>query len=341
MSKDPLIGRVVGGKYHVINLAAEEALGRVYTATKDGETAVRVKVLHAQHGGDIEGEGRFGREMLATGAVSHPNTIKMIDFGQDGVYSFYVTEHLAGRSLTEEMGDGALPMERAVHIAAQIAAAMAAVHDKSIVHRNLTGDVVLLLDNADDDYVKVTDFGLSWLEDYRAADDGRITMIEDQIGNVATRAPEYIHDRIIGPSGDLYAIGILLFEMLTGQHPFAGNYGQILVAHTDMIPPTLAECGVDAPAWLEALVAQLLAKTPNQRPDNARAVVKALEEGIGHSLERPPLHTNPGVGDLVAAPATPRDDRVKRIERDKRPWFVGGMGLGALVVLFGLWLALG
>jgi len=295
-TQDPLVGHTLVGKYQIERLVREEGLGKVYDAViLPARTPVSVKVLHPHLVEDKEAFGRFGREMLATAAVNHPNSVHMHDFGEHrGIFHFIVLERLWAHSLAEEITKfGPLSFDRVCHIAGQIASALITAHGENIVHRNLASQNVLLLENArDGDYVKIRDFGMSRLGDDRPQGDDEISGVETRVGTVAYMSPEYIDAGVVDPRSDLYSLGILMYEMLTGAPPFAGRPADILEAHVRTVPPPPSTKAV-VPLWLDALVATLLEKDPLMRPRNAAEVLTALQRGSGKRLDPPELATEP------------------------------------------------
>jgi serine/threonine-protein kinase len=290
--QDPLVGHTLAGKYVIERLVREEGLGKVYDAVILPQRApVAVKVLHPHLVEDKESFGRFGREMLATAAISHPNSVRMLDFGEHrGIFHFLVLERLWARTLTRELATlGQLPVGRSCHISAQIASVLISAHAEKIVHRNLSSDNVLLLENAiTGDFVKIRDFGTSRLYDDRGQADDDISDVDTRVGSVAYMSPEYIDQGIVDPRSDLYAMGILLFQMLTGEPPFTGRPGDVLDAHVRKTPPPASEKAA-VPLWLDALIATLLEKDVLLRPRNAAEVLTALQRGTGKRLDPPDL----------------------------------------------------
>lgn len=294
-TEDPLIGHTLAGKYVIEKLVREEGLGKVYDAVVMPHRAlVSVKVLHPHLVENKESFGRFGREMLATAAVNHANSVRMLDFGEHrGIFHFIVLERLWSTSLRMEIArDGTLSTDRVVHIAAQIASVLGVAHSENIVHRNLTTDNVLLLDNAETDYVKVRDFGSSRILDERGESDDDISNVQTRVGNVTYMAPEYIDQSIVDPRGDLYALGVLMYEMLTGHPPFEGRPGFVMEAHVDKVPAPVSSL-VSVPLWLDALVATLLEKDLQKRPRTANDVLTALQRGTSLRLLPPDLTPAP------------------------------------------------
>ncbi len=320
-----IVGQTLGGRYSVVSHTSEEMLGRVYLA-RDTATGglVSLKVLHPYLTENPEKVRRFAREITATSAVRHANSVAVVDSGETNALHWLVLEYLNARTLQEEIESlGKIPVARAIHIGAQIASAMAAAHQEGIVHRNLNPGNVLLLNNArEGDYVKVRDFGLS-----RLNDDGEgghaLTGTGARIGNTFYMAPEYIEESTVDARGDVYALGGLLYCMVTGHPPFQGRPGQVLEMHiTEPPPPLVQECP-DAPRWLSDLVIQLLAKDLNRRPQ-ADAVHDALSKQAGSDLAPPQLLSLDAEGNVV--PMT----QVEKVVEKK--WMVlgGVLAMGAI-----------
>lgn len=322
VAEDPLIGHTLAGKYVIERLVREEGLGKVYDAVVLPERSlVSVKVLHPHLVEDKEAFGRFGREMLATAAVNHPNSVRMHDFGEHrGIFHFIVLERLWSTTLRMEIArEGQLSIDRTCHIAGQIASVLGVAHGEHIVHRNLTSDNVLLLDNAQTDYVKVRDFGSSRIIDERGDSDDDISGVQTRVGGATYMAPEYIDQGLVDPRGDLYALGVLMYEMLAGQPPFTGRPGDVLEAHVRETPlPVSTHAAV--PLWLDALVSTLLEKDPVMRPRSAGEVLTALQRGTGKRLQPPDL--------------TPEPVRRTQIPIERRDGDAGrGKALGVLSVI--------
>ena len=327
---DPLVGHTLAGKYVIEALVHEEGLGKVYDAViLPARQPVSVKVLHPNLVEDKEAFGRFGREMMATAAIQHPNTVEMLDFGEHrGIFHFIVLERFPARSLAEELGIWKqLSVDRATHIAAQIASALITAHSENIVHRNLVPENILLLDTAvGGDFVKIRDFGFSRLHDAEGNVDDDISDVTTRVGTVSYMAPEYIDAGIVDPRGDLYALGILLYEMLTGAPPFVGRQGEVLEAHLRDIPPPPSSRAT-VPLWLDELVAHLLEKDLLDRPRHAAEVLTALQRGTRKRLDPPQLSREAQPRPRPKGTEPPR-------QREEEAPASGGTGvLGALGVI--------
>ena len=330
---DDPTGRVLGGRYEVLKALGEESLGQVWAARdQDTQNLVQLKVLPPRLATDPKQFMRFAREITASFMVTHPNTVEVVDYGEQDEMHYLVLENLVAHPLADELEGGRhLPLARACAIAAQVTLAIGAAHQEGIVHRSLSPDNIMLLDNVAPggpvvDHVKVRDFGMSKLLD--TANDGpELTAIEIRVGDPAYMAPEYIDTGRFHPKGDLYAVGVLLFRMIAGQTPFVGPRSAQLSLHVKSPAPRLSATAASkaaVPEWLDELVDALLAKKPEARP-GVHEVVSRLEAGIGHSLHAPGLLALDPEGNVVRAAEEP--------ETPATSGSVVWMGLAAVSVL--------
>lgn len=327
---DPFLETTVAQRYEVRAFAHEEAMGRVYTARDtEAQRLVHLKVLGPQVASDARAFRRFGREITASFMVSHPNTVEVLDFGDDAGQLYLVMEYLKAHPLSDELVRGPLEPLRVAALAAQVAAAIGAAHQEAILHRNLCADNVLFLDNAVDGVaIKVRDFGMAKLEGADATEGG-LTTANTRLGVAAYTAPEYISTGEFHVKGDLYALGAILWHALVGRPPYEGNIEQVLQAAMAGPPPAPSTLRDGIPDWLDALVVDLLATSPQDRP-GAYKVVQRLEAGAGGALPTARCLPLDADGEPIADPAPPAPAR-------------GGMALVAVaavavagVVLVGL-----
>jgi eukaryotic-like serine/threonine-protein kinase len=280
-------------RYEIVGPLGDEALGRVWLA-RDRKTAklVQVKVLTPDLAADPERFARFGREMTASYSVTDPNTLEVLDYGEERGSTFLVLEYVCGTPLAAVVAHGPLLFDRAARIVGQIARALAAAHEQGVVHRSLSVDTVLLLDNAvDGDFVKVRDFGLSKLTvpdlDLHS-ETPEITANELRLGDARYMAPEYIVNGKIGPAGDMYSLGALLFHLVVGEPPYVGSRRDMLARHVSGAVPRIAERVPDVPPYLDRLAVALLDKAPERRP-GVHDILNRLEQGLGGQITLPEL----------------------------------------------------
>jgi serine/threonine-protein kinase len=281
-------GKIIAGRYRVERLLGSGGMGSVYEATQLAiGRRVAVKVLRPDMADDPLIEARFEREARAAASVHHPNVVVVHEFGRgdDGAL-FLAMELLPGESLLARLrrlkgaGDSALSPREAVGFAIEIASALEAAHAAGVVHRDLKPDNVTLLASGG---LKVLDFGIARiLQDERddaREDRAQLTDAQQVLGTPRYISPEAVARLPVGPSADLYALGCILFEMLTGRPVFLDREPVILMGqHLREAPPKLRDAspGLAAPVALEALVDELLRKLPTDRPATASAVRQRL-----------------------------------------------------------------
>jgi eukaryotic-like serine/threonine-protein kinase len=279
-----LVGQVVSGRYRVRELIGEGGMGAVYLAEHTHmRKRVALKLLHAEMSKDEEVLARFRREAEAAARVEHPNVATATDFGQteDGSF-FLVLEYVEGTSLRANIDKGPIPSGRGLHIARQIGLALERAHAAGIVHRDLKPENVMLVRKGDDpDFVKVLDFGIAKLESHATRDATQpLTRFGTILGTPEYMAPEQALGETVGPGADLYAVGVMLYEMLTGKHPFHADERMAMLSMHIVapVPPmTDRNPAVMVPPALEELVRQLLEKDAKARPPSARALIEAID----------------------------------------------------------------
>jgi serine/threonine-protein kinase len=282
-------GDVVEGRYKIVRPVAEGGMGTVFLAEHWLiKRKVALKFLHAELANDPTAIRRFMNEACAAGTLGHPNIVESTDMGFFNDVPYIVYEWVDGRLLSDEIARlGQLPVARALAIAWQVAAALDAAHEAGIVHRDLKSDNVFLVRRPDDqDHVKVLDFGISR---FLAASD-RTAAGAPLIGTPEFMAPEQVlAPERIDKRVDIYALGIMLFEMLTGRVPFVlerepgVTQPNIEAAHALLAriceepPPPVPR--TDLPLGLDAMIRErLLAKHPRKRFVTMKAVQEAIEQ---------------------------------------------------------------
>jgi serine/threonine-protein kinase len=269
----PLDPGTIIGSYEVVELIAEGGMGRVYLARhqKLGRK-VALKVLRRRYSEDKETVGRFFEEARAVNRIQHAHIIEVTDFIEDDVHgSCYVMELLEGETLATHLQNaGPMPAAEVVRISLQVAGALAAAHEQGIIHRDLKPDNIYLTKREGQwDYVKLLDFGIAKLEG-----------VEDRtaMGTPAYMAPEQLQGQLVDARADVYSLGVVLYEMLSGKRPFFGrSAGELLLKHATERPPPLPVKEHNIPRALETLVESCLAKSCHDRPASATAVVDVLE----------------------------------------------------------------
>ena len=309
---DPLIGHKLD-RYNIEARLGEGAMGCVYRAQHEFLGSVHaVKVLFGELASLRTVAQRFEQEAQVLSALKHPNVVNVTDFGQteDGL-AFLVMDHIEGPTLAKALEAGPLGEHRTRELARQIASGLDAAHALKFVHRDLKPSNIMLVTEDGVEVPKILDFGIAKDLDPEASD--KLTRSGFILGTPLYMAPEQATDGRITPQADLYALGVIMFEMLAGFRPFAGTTQQVLASHIAERPPLLPPAG-----GLESVVAQLLEKNPDARPAGALAVVEMLQ-----SATTPTVHT------IEPAAHTPTP-----ASESKRWPLVVGASLLAAVVLF-------
>ncbi|MFF5921867.1 protein kinase [Streptomyces flavochromogenes] len=271
-------GRVIGGRYELATVIGQGGMGQVWTAyDRRLDRRVAVKLLRpATMTGPAtaadELRRRFVRECRVTAHVDHPGLVTVHDAGSEGEDLYLVMQYVGGADLADHLAEhDPYPWEWAVSVAAQLCAVLAAVHAVPIVHRDLKPRNVMV---RPDGSVVVLDLGVASVLD---SDTTRLTHTGSPIGSPAYMAPEQAMGGAVGPSTDLYALGALLHELLSGNVPFAGSTALgVLHRHLYEPPVPLRQLRPEVPEPLEALVLRLLAKDPRERPPGAHEVYEQL-----------------------------------------------------------------
>ena len=278
---DPLIGRTLPGGYVILELVGVGGMGRVYRAeqTTLGRT-VAVKIVHPHLVGEESAVARFITEARAASRLNHPNSVGVIDFGKTSDEQLYlVMEFLRGRDLARvAYEEGPLPFRRIVDILKQTLAALGEAHHLEIIHRDLKPENIILEPmRAGGDFVKVVDFGLAKMRQEATAPS--ITSPGIVCGTPEYMSPEQGRGDPLDPRSDLYAVGVVLFQLLTGRLPFeAESPTQVVLMHLSKAPPDPRELAPDRkiPAVLAELVLRALSKEPDDRPRSADAFTNEL-----------------------------------------------------------------
>jgi serine/threonine protein kinase len=273
--EDPLLGRVIGGRYRLVARMGHGNMGALYRAYDTTlHRGVAIKVLHARLTADESVAQRFDREALAVSRLDHGNCVQVLDAGTtaDGE-KFIVMQLLEGRELRDLITQGPMAPARAVGLAVQILRGLDHAHRRGLVHRDLKPEnVLVVLDDDGHEVVKLVDFGIVKL---LTGDEQKLTRAGIVFGTPRYMSPEQVSGGKIDERADLYAVGVVLFEMLTGAPPFeADQAGMLMRMHVLADVPPLPET---VPPSVRAVVARLLEKSPNDRFASAHAVIDALE----------------------------------------------------------------
>lgn len=295
-SDDPLLGQQIAGRFIVVGVAGHGSMGYVYRAIQGQvDRPVALKIFRPDYLNSANGQAgrdgralaqqRFEQEARVLGRLSHPNCVTLYDFGvsEHGDFLYIAMEYVGGVSMRKAVRRG-LKLKPILEITRQVLLALSEAHALDIVHRDLKPENIMLAYRAstDEQVVKVLDFGIAKLLGQNTDAYGTSTGL--LFGTPAYMSPEQCRGDIdaIGPASDIYALGCMLYEMLSGHLPYPSNVAQEMVRmHQDSpIPPLSARPGVEVPAALESFVRKCMAKQPEQRYPNAKFALRAFEEAV-------------------------------------------------------------
>jgi tRNA A-37 threonylcarbamoyl transferase component Bud32 len=278
---------ILGDRYTLVETLGDGGMAKVYLARDNSlDREVALKVLREQYADDEEFVERFRREAMSAAALNHPGIVQVYDRGRSADGDFYIAmEYVPGGTLKERIKEGGdLAPREASEIASRVADALAVAHDRGIVHRDVKPQNVLLTASGE---AKVSDFGIA-----RAASSKTMTQTNSVLGTLAYMSPEQLRGERVGPASDLYSLGVVLYEMLTGELPYQGD-DPIATAmkRLDEPPPNPREVNPAVPEELDALVVKLLAKAPEDRYASAASLsqdLRRVRDGL------PPVAAGPG-----------------------------------------------
>jgi serine/threonine protein kinase len=294
-----LIGQTLG-KYRILEEIGRGGMGVVYKAHDTVlDRLVAIKVLAPHLTWDQEFVQRFRHEARAAARLKHPYIVTIYDVGQAAGHHFIVMDYLEGQALSTLIRRGGpLPPERAVRILVQVAQALDYAHAQGLVHRDVKpGNVIV----SPQDQATLTDFGVA-----RSMEGTRLTQSGVMIGTPAYMSPEQVKGRPVGPAADVYALGVVTYEMLGGRPPFEGDTPHVLYAHAHETPPPLPQVNRKVSPAIAAVVQKALAKDPTERYLSAGAFAAALQQAAGGIREpespAPPLRLPSDAGQAALWP---------------------------------------
>jgi serine/threonine protein kinase len=343
-----MIGRMISGRYRLIAPLGEGGMATIWRAVDEQlDREVAVKLLREQFGSDAGFAARFRQEARAAGSLSHPNIVPVYDYGTDTDGSqFIVMQLVEGDNLAAILRDrGHLETDDAVRVALGVASALEAAHRRGLVHRDVKPGNILITDDGD---VKVTDFGIA-----RAVSEASMTVTGTTLGSVHYFSPEQARGDEVTGSSDVYALGIVLYEMLTGRRPFEGDSAAGVALkrlNEDPPPPSTFR---PVPSGLSAIVMRALQREPRDRFPDAGSFAEALRlwqkdpsaaaavAGPGAAVEAPPPTSGEPTVYVPPRVTTPADRAGGRPpvrgapppREEGQPWWIWLLVLLAILLL--------
>jgi serine/threonine-protein kinase len=369
---DPLIGKTVdNGEYRIVERIGTGGMGSVYKAEQPSmNRMVAVKVLHSKYAERDDLVSRFRREARAMSQLSHPNTARVYKFGQlDDGAAYFVMDYMEGKNLAHTVRQhGPMAYERAINIMVQVCGALDEAHRAGIIHRDLKPENIFLTNQAGTaDFPKVLDFGLAKVSEKQM---GRGSLMVTQQGMVfgtpEFMSPEQTQGETLDRRSDIYSLGLILYELLTGKLPFEATKPlEIMKAHVQEPPIPLSERveGLTFPPELDRVLDKAMAKRPEDRYADAVEFAHALRACLPPDLmktgalralpsdppgaarqrsDAPPVTvpaTPTAAGPVVRTTAAPiQDDEPVHVPVSRTPMLMLGVGLGVVLALAGMWL---
>ena len=325
---DPMVGRVLAGKFKILKLVGEGGMGAVYVGEQALGTKVRkvaIKTLHPHLSRDEKIRTRFQREVGTLAGLEHPNTVQVFDFGQtpeDGVL-FIVMEFVSGRSIGDVLDkEGSISPERVEKILGQICGSLAEAHGQGIIHRDLKPDNIILTERAGQkDFVKVLDFGIAKRSGDEDKNEAKLTQQGMVLGTPPYMSPEQFTGQPLDARSDIYSLAVMAYEMLTGKLPFdAATPYEWATLHMTAAPKAIeaAPNGASLPESMRSAIMLALAKNKEQRfatitdfherfagrAQASKGELSASKATAGHK-SIPPMAARPGTADMPNVPPAP------------------------------------
>lgn len=330
---DPLIGTLLEDRYRIIDVIGRGGMGVVYRAKQEYmDRIVAVKMLQPQLVKDSTTVKRFEQEAKAASKLMHPNIITLHDYGFVGEVPYLVMDFVQGTSLSELLKSGGqLGVLRSINIFAQVCDALEHAHRNGIVHRDLKpGNIMLIQTEQNEDFVKVVDFGVAKILEIGEEDKQRLTSTGEIFGSPVYMSPEQCEGRDLDGRADLYSMGIVMFETLTGKLPLAGkNVIETITKHLNERPPSFNQVRPDLyfPDRLEAAVMRALEKNPD---DRHQSMLELKNELLAASPRR--RASSMSMTSLTAVQAaTSQDNQVVAVADEKRSNKKVGIIIGVLL----------
>ncbi|MEM7135582.1 MAG: protein kinase [Myxococcota bacterium] len=352
------LGKEVAGQFRIVEKIGKGGMGAVYRAEQpDMNRNVAIKILHSRYLSRSDLVSRFRREARAMSQLSHPNTARVFLYGQlDDGACYFVMEHLVGSNLAQRVrAEGAMSPERAVRIMVQVCGALEEAHQAGIVHRDLKPENIFITTQGGiTDFPKVLDFGLAKVTERQMRPGSMVLTQQGMVfGTPEFMSPEQAHGKTLDARSDIYSLGIILYELLTGKLPFDAKQPiEFIDLHVNAPPMPLEERrpDIDYPPGLEGAVMKALEKAPEDRYASAAEFAMALEAVVAPRESQDlvtsvSLPTQPPAVERVESfepPPPVRHDYSQPQAQQRGSWLV--LGIGIILALAGavaLWASFG
>ena len=295
-----MIGELIAGRYELHELVGSGGMSNVFRAhDRLLERSVAIKVLHEHYSADEDYVERFRREARSVAQLAHPNIVTVIDRGEEDGRQYIVFEYVEGENLKGLLSHGALPVDEALRYGLQIAGALDFAHKRGLVHRDVKPQNVLLTEEGEP---KVTDFGIA-----RSVDVQSVTQSGTVVGTSDYIAPEQARGEQVDPRTDIYSLGVVLYELLTGEVPYSGdNFVAVAMQHLHEPVPSVLDQRRDVPVRLDLAVQRAMAKDPADRFESMEQLIDELDLCYGE------LGSDGEATRIVRPPRGPRATRPRR-----------------------------
>ncbi|MEP6909765.1 MAG: protein kinase [Actinomycetota bacterium] len=297
-----MVGELIAGRYELEKLVGSGGMSNVFRAhDRLLERTVALKILHEQYTRDEDYVERFRREARAVAQLAHPNIVTVIDRGEQEGRQFIVFEYIDGENLKELSNRGPLGVRETIGLTLQVARALSFAHARGLVHRDVKPQNVLL---NEDRQAKVTDFGIA-----RSLDVHGVTQTGTVLGTSDYIAPEQARGQKVDPKTDIYSLGVVLYELLSGEVPFSGdNFVAVAMRHVNEPVPSVLDKRPDCPVRLDLAIQRAMSKDPEDRFESMDDFVDELEVCLAELDAR----GDEGATMIVPAPRRPRKARPPR-----------------------------
>ena len=272
-------GAIVDGRYTIERLVGTGGMAYVYLAKdkKQNDLEVALKILHSEFSQQKNYVDRFVRECQLLNKINHPNIVKLFDVGTDHGLIYFTMEYVPAETLGHMLEYKSFDESQISHLIVEICSGLEVIHEKGIVHRDLKPDNILV---TEDGIVKITDFGVAREES------SRLTQENQKVGSICYMAPEIWLGQELTPSIDFYSLGIVLYELATGDLPFENEWtGEVMQMHLNKKPTPAILKNTRVPIWLDKLINKLLEKEPAKRPESTKEIIQYVKDNASSCFD--------------------------------------------------------